>query len=114
VSANLTIRHAGDVAVLVVAGRITLGDASLALQEKIRGLITEGHTKIVVNLSGVTFMDSAGIGELVTGFVSVSHSRGKMKVCELTKRMRDLLQVTRLYSVLDVHEREEDALLSFR
>jgi anti-sigma B factor antagonist len=69
--------------------------------------------KIVLNLSGVTFMDSAGIGELVSGYVSATNKHGTVKLCELTKRIRDLLQVTRLYNVLPVYEWEEDALRAF-
>jgi anti-sigma B factor antagonist len=112
-SAILTIRYSGDVAVVDVSGRITLGEASNALRDNIRGLAAEGHLKVLLNLSGVSFMDSAGIGELTSAHVSLTHKRGRLKLCELTKRMRDLLQVTRLYTVLDVYEREEDALRSF-
>ncbi len=113
-SAKLTIREAGDVKILDLAGRITLGDASLALQQHMRNLVTEGHLKIVLNLAGVSFMDSAGIGELVSGYVSVTHNHGRVKLADLTKRIRDLLLVTRLYSVLDIYETEADALRSFQ
>jgi anti-sigma B factor antagonist len=113
-SAILTIREAGDVTVVDLSGRITLGDSSSMLHEKMRELIVQGHAKILLSMTGVTFMDSAGIGELVSGYVSVSHNHGRVKLCGLTKRVRDLLQVTRLYSVLDVYELEEDALRSFQ
>jgi anti-sigma B factor antagonist len=112
-SATLTIRHSGDVAVLDICGRITLGESSGALRENMRTLMAEGHAKILLNLAGVTFVDSSGIGELVSGYVSVAHNGGRVKLCCLGKRVRDLLQVTRLYSVLDVYEWEEDALRSF-
>jgi len=112
-SAILTIRYSGDVAVVDVSGRITLGDGSSALHENMRELMAQGHGKILLNLAGVTFMDSSGIGELVSGYVSVSHKHGHVKLCGLTKRIRDLLQVTRLYNVLDIYEWEEDALSSF-
>lgn len=72
-----------------------------------------GHPKILVNLAGVTFMDSSGIGELVSGYVSVTHSQGRVKVAGLSKRIRDLFLVVRLYHVLDIHESEEDALRAF-
>jgi anti-sigma B factor antagonist len=114
VSAKLTVREAGDVVVVDVSGRITLGDASLALQQHMRDMVTQGHLKIVLNLAGVSFMDSAGIGELVSGYVSVTHNHGHVKLAELTKRIRDLLLVTRLYSVLDIYETEADALRSFQ
>jgi anti-sigma B factor antagonist len=113
VSAILTIRYSADVAVVDVSGRITLGDASNAFRDSIRGIVAEGHPKILLNLSGVSFMDSAGIGELASAHVSLTHKHGKLKLCGLTKRMRDLLQVTRLYTVLDIYEWEEDALRSF-
>lgn len=112
-SAILTIRYSDDVAVVEISGRITLGDASNALRDTIRGLVAEGRAKILLNLSNVSFMDSAGIGELASAHVSMTHKRGRLKLYGLTKRMRDLLQVTRLYTVLDVYEREEDALRSF-
>jgi anti-sigma B factor antagonist len=112
--ALLKIRYTGDVAVVDLSGRITLGDGSSALHENMRELIAQGHAKILLNLTGVSFMDSSGIGELVSGYVSVSHNHGRVKLCGLTKRVRDLLQVTRLYSVLDVYEFEEDAMRSFQ
>jgi anti-sigma B factor antagonist len=113
VSAILKTRFAGDVAVVEVSGRITMGDASAALRDSVRELIAAGHPKIVLNLSGVAFMDSAGIGEVVSSYVSANNKRGTLKLCQLTKRIRDLLQVTRLYNVLPIYEWEEDALRSF-
>lgn len=112
-SAKLTIRHSGDVAVVDLSGRITVGEGSVALRENVRELMAQGHTKILLNLSGVSFMDSSGIGELVSGYVHASHNNGRVKLCELTRRVRDLLQVTRLYNVLDIYEWEEDALRTF-
>ena len=100
-------------AVVDVSGRVTLGEASNALRDNIRGLVAEGHLKILLNLTNVSFMDSAGIGELASAHVSMTHKHGRLKLCGLTKRMRDLLQVTRLYHVLDIYEWEEDALRSF-
>ena len=112
-SAILTIRQVGDVAIVDISGRITIGEGSIALHENMRELLAQGHPKILLNLAGVTFMDSSGIGELVSGYVSVTHNHGKVKLAELSKRVRDLFLVTRLFSVLDIHEREEDALRAF-
>lgn len=112
-SAKLTIRYSGDIAVVEVSGRITLGEGSSALHENMRRLVAEGHLKILLNLSGVTFMDSSGLGELVSGYVSAAHNNGRVKLCGLTRRIRDLLQVTRLYNVLDIYEWEDDAIRSF-
>ena len=113
-AAVLTVRFVDDVAVVDVSGRIVLGDSSTALYDHVRDLMAQGHSKILLNLAGVSFMDSAGIGDLVRGYVSASHQKGRVKLCALTRRIRDLLQVTRLYTVLDIHEWEEDALRSFR
>ena len=113
VSAILKIRYSGEVAVVDISGRITMGDASLALRDNIRELIAQGQMKVVLNLAGVTFMDSAGIGELVSGYVSATNKKGNLKLCQLTKRIRDLLQVTRLFNVLPIYDREEDDLRSF-
>ena len=112
-SAKLTIRHSGDVAIVDISGRITLGEGSSAFHENMRSLMAEGHAKILVNMEGVTFMDSSGIGELVSGYVSVAHNHGKVKLSGLSKRIRDLLLVTRLYNVLDIYDSEADALNSF-
>ena len=113
-SAILKIRHSGDVAVVDVSGRVTVGEGSSALRENMRELMAQGHAKILLNMSGVTFMDSSGIGELVSGYVSVTHNHGSVRLCGLTNRIRDLLQVTRLYSVLPIYEWEEDALRAFQ
>ena len=112
-SAKLTIRQAGDVTIVGVTGRITLGEGSSALHENMRSLMASGHSKIVLNLAGVTFMDSSGIGELVSGYVSVAHNHGSVRLAELTKRIRDLLLVTRLYNVLEIYETEKEAIASF-
>ena len=112
-SAILKTRFTGEIAVVDISGRITMGDASFALRDTIRELIAGGHMKIVLNLAGVAFMDSAGIGELVSGYVSASNKQGAVKVCDLTKRIRDLLQVVRLYNVLPIYETEADAMRSF-
>jgi anti-sigma B factor antagonist len=113
-SAKLTIRQSGDVSVVDISGRITSGEGSSALRENMRELMAQGHPRIILNLAGVTFMDSSGIGELVSGYVSVTHNGGSVKLAELTKRVRDLFLVTRLYSVLDIYETEADALRAFQ
>jgi anti-sigma B factor antagonist len=112
-SAILKTRFAGEIAVVDISGRITMGEASFALRDTVRELIAGGHMKILLNLAGVAFMDSAGIGELVSGYVSATNKQGTLKLCELTKRIRDLFQVVRLYNVLPIFESEEDALRTF-
>jgi anti-sigma B factor antagonist len=113
VSVKLNTRQVGDVSVIDVAGRITLGEGSAALREAIRDLIAKNQRKILLNLGEVNYIDSSGIGELVSGFTSVSNSGGSLKLLNLNKRVKDLLQITKLYTVFDVHEDEAGAIRSF-
>jgi anti-sigma B factor antagonist len=113
-AASLTIRQEGDVTVVDAAGRITLGDSATALKDSLRRLITEGATKLLLNLAGVSFMDTAGMGEMVGCYVSASRTGAKIKICEVTRRISDMLQMTRLSNVLDIYDSEDDALRSFR
>jgi anti-sigma B factor antagonist len=103
----------GDVTVLDVAGRITLGEGSSALRESLRDLVGKNQKKILLNLGDVTYIDSSGIGELVSGFTTVTNSGGSLKLLNLNKRVKDLLQITKLYTVFDVHEDEAAAIRSF-
>lgn len=112
-SVKLTTRQVGDVTVLDVAGRITLGEGSSALRDVLRDTLGKGHKKILLNLGEVTYIDSSGIGELVSGFTTVTNSGGQLKLLGLTKRVQDLLQITKLYTVFDVHEEEAHAIRSF-
>ena len=112
-SVKLTTRQVGDVTVLDVAGRITLGEGSSALRESLRDLVSKNQKKILLNLGDVSYIDSSGIGELVSGFTTVTNSGGQLKLLNLTKRVKDLLQITKLYTVFDVHEDEAAAIRSF-
>ncbi len=112
-SVKLNTRKVGDVTVIDVSGRITLGEGSSALRDVLRELITQGDKKILLNLSDVSYIDSSGIGELVSGFTSVANAGGTLKLLGLTKRVKDLLQITKLYTVFDVHEEEPHAIRSF-
>jgi len=113
VSVNLSTRQIGDVSVVDVAGRITLGEGSSALRDTLRGLVSNGQKKILLNLGEVSYIDSSGIGELVSGFTTVTNSGGQLKLLNLAKRVKDLLQITKLYTVFDVHEDEAEAVRSF-
>jgi anti-sigma B factor antagonist len=113
VSVNLKTRQVGDVSVVDVAGRITLGEGSSALRDTIRGLVSSDQKKILLNLGEVSYIDSSGIGELVSGFTTVTNSGGQLKLLNLAKRVKDLLQITKLYTVFDVHEDEAEAVRSF-
>ncbi len=112
-SAKISPRQVGDVIVLDVSGRITLGEGSSNLREGIRGLVAKGTKKILLNLGDVSYIDSSGIGELVSGFTSVANHGGQLKLINLTKRVRDLLQITKLYTVFEVHDDEAAAVRSF-
>ena len=112
-SVKLNTRQVGDVTVVDVAGRITLGEGSSALRDTLRELVGKGQKKILLNLGEVTYIDSSGIGELVSGFTTVTNSGGQLKLLGLNKRVKDLLQITKLYTVFDVHEEEAGAIRSF-
>ncbi len=112
-SVKLTNRQVGDVTVVDVSGRITLGEGSSALRDALRDLVASGHKKILLNLGDVSYIDSSGIGELVSGFTSVSNQGGHLKLLNLTKRVKDLLQITKLYTVFEVSDDEANAIRSF-
>ena len=112
-SVKLIIRQVGDVTVIDAAGRITLGDGASTLRDEIRDLAAKGDKKILLNLSEVSYIDSSGIGELVAGYTTLSNQGGTLKLVGLNKRVKDLLQITKLYTVFDVHEEEAHALRSF-
>jgi len=113
VSVKLNTRQVGDVTVVDVAGRITLGEGSSALRDSLRDMINKNQKKILLNLGEVNYIDSSGIGELVSGFTTVTNSGGQLKLLNLNKRVKDLLQITKLYTVFDVHEDEAGAIRSF-
>ena len=112
-SVKLTTRQVGDVTVMDVAGRITLGEGSATLRDAMRDMVSKGQKKILLNLGEVSYIDSSGIGELVSGFTTVTNSGGALKLLNLNKRVKDLLQITKLYTVFDVHEDEASAIRSF-
>ena len=112
-SVKLTTRQVGDVTVMDVAGRITLGEGSSVLRDALRDLVSKNQKKILLNLGEVSYIDSSGIGELVSGFTTVTNGGGALKLLNLNKRVKDLLQITKLYTVFDVHEDEASAIRSF-
>jgi len=112
-SVKLNTRQVGDVTVIDVAGKITLGEGASALRDVLRDLTAKGNKKILLNLGEVSYIDSSGIGELVSGFTTVTNGGGSLKLLGLTKRVHDLLQITKLYTVFDVHDDEAHAVRSF-
>lgn len=113
-SVKMNTRQIGDVTVIDAAGRITLGEGSTAFREAIKDLVAKGQKKILLNLGEISYIDSSGIGELVSGFTSVSNAGGQLKLLNLTKRVQDLLQITKLYTVFEVFDDEAVALSSYQ
>ncbi len=107
-------RQAGDVTVLDMSGKVTIGEGSVALRTAIRRLLEEGKKKILLNLGGVGYVDSSGIGELVSSFTAINKESGQLKLLNLTQKLRDLLAITKLLTVFDVYESEADALNSYK
>jgi anti-sigma B factor antagonist len=107
------IRRVGDVAVVDLEGRITLGESTGLLRDNFRQLLAQGTKKIVLNLGGVTYVDSAGLGELVGVYTTAKNQGGGVKLLNLQKKLNDLLQVTKLHTVFDSYDDEEKAVNSF-
>ena len=108
------IRQVEDVTVVDLSGRITLGEGSVLLRDMVRDLVTKGQRKILLNLGDVTYIDSSGIGELVSAFTTVRNQGGELKLLNLTKKVHDLLQITKLYTVFDVKDDEAAAVAAFK
>jgi anti-sigma B factor antagonist len=107
-------RQVNGVTVVDMSGRITLGEGSVVLRESIRDLVAKGQKKILLNLGDVTYIDSSGIGELVSAFTTVRNQGGELKLLNLTKKVHDLLQITKLYTVFDIKDDETAAVGSFK
>jgi anti-sigma B factor antagonist len=107
-------RQVNGVTVVDMSGRITLGEGSVVLRDTIRDLLGKGQKKILLNLGNVTYIDSSGIGELVSAFTSVRNQGGELKLLNLTKKVHDLLQITKLYTVFDIKDDETAAVGAFK
>ena len=112
-SMKTNIRHANGVTILDCSGRITLGEGSVILKDVVRELLSKGQKHILLNLGNVNYIDSSGIGELVSAFTTVRNEGGDLKLLNLTKRVNDLLQITKLSTVFDVKDDEAGAIKSF-
>ena len=110
---KLVTRLIDCVEVIQINGRIELGEGSSAVREVVRDLLAKGRKKILLNLADVDYIDSAGLGALVSAFTSVRNEGGELKLVYLTKKVQDLLQMTRLYTVFDIYDDETAALNSF-
>src|SRR4026208_2106242 len=107
-------RAVGDVVVLDLKGRVTLGEGDELLKDKVNSLINQGQKKLVLNLAEVPYIDSAGLGEIVRTYTTVSRQGGSLKLLSLTKRITDLLAITKLLTVFETHDNEADAIRSFQ
>ncbi len=107
-------RQAGDITILDMNGKVTIGEGSVALRTAIRRLLEEGKKKILLNLGGVGYIDSSGIGELVSSFTAINKEGGQLKLLNLTQKLQDLLGITKLLTVFDVYDSESDALGSYK
>jgi anti-sigma B factor antagonist len=114
VTMKSSTRQVDGVTVVDLSGRITLGEGSVVLRDTVRDLIAHGDKKILLNLGDVTYIDSSGIGELVSAFTTVRNQGGELKLLKLTKKVHDLLQITKLYTVFDVRDDEAQAISSFK
>jgi anti-sigma B factor antagonist len=106
-------RPVGDVVVLDLKGKMTLGEGDELLKDKINSLVHQGRRKVVLNLEGVPYIDSAGLGEIVRTYTTISRQGGSMKLLNLTKRITDLLSITKLLTVFETYDNEADAVRSF-
>lgn len=107
-------RQAGDVTILDLTGAVRIGEGSIALRDAIRDLAGQGKKKLLLNLAGVNYVDSSGIGELIANYTTVSRQGGQLKLLNLTDRIQNLLVITKLLTVFDVYENEPEALKSFQ
>lgn len=112
-SMKVNTRQVDGVTILDLSGRITLGEGSITLRDSIRDLIAKGQKNILLNLADISYLDSSGLGELVTAYTTTKNAGGEMKLLNLTKKVHDLLQITKLYTVFDVKDDEASAVSSF-
>ena len=107
-------RQVDGITIIDLSGRITLGEGSVVLRDTIRDSVGQGVKKILLNLGDVTYIDSSGIGELVSAYTTVRNQGGELKLLNLTKKVHDLLQITKLYTVFDVKDDEASAIGAFK
>ncbi len=111
---KVSSRQVNGVTIVDLSGRITLGEGSVVLRDTVRDLVGKGQKQILLNLGDVSYIDSSGIGELVSAYTSVRNQGGELKLLNLTKKVHDLLQITKLYTVFDVKDDEASAVQAFK
>ena len=112
-SMNASTRQVQNVTVVDLSGQIKLGEGSSVLRDTVKDLLAKGHKKILLNAAEITYIDSSGIGELISAFTSVRNQGGELKLLHLTKKFHDILQITKLYTVFDVRDDEAQAIAAF-
>jgi anti-sigma B factor antagonist len=112
-SMKVAIRQVDGVTILDLSGRITLGEGSIILRDSVRDVLAKGSKKILLNLAQISYIDSSGIGEMVSAFTSVKNAGGELKLLNLTQKVHDLLQITKLYTVFDIWDSEASAITAF-
>jgi anti-sigma B factor antagonist len=112
-SMEIEERTSGDVKILDLQGRLTLGEGDELLKDKINSLLLQGYRKLILNLESVPYIDSAGLGEIVRTYTTVSRQGGNLKLLHLTKRIEDLLAITKLLTVFETYDSENEAVSSF-
>ena len=110
---KIETRTVGDVQILDCSGKITLGEGTMAIRNTVREVLKNGGKKIILNLSEVNYIDSSGIGELVSTYTTVTNQSGQLKLLNLTKKIQELLQITKLLTVFSVYDNEQKAISSF-
>lgn len=113
-SLSIKDRQAGDVTILDLSGKITIGEGSVQLREAVRRMLDEGRKKILLNLGDVSYVDSSGIGELVSSYTTTGNNGGQLKLLNQTKKIHDLLTITKLVTVFETHDNEQTAVASFK
>jgi anti-sigma B factor antagonist len=114
VALTIASREVDGVTILDLNGRITLGEGSVQLRDSVRGLISKGQKNILLNLGDVNYIDSSGLGELVSAFTTAKNQGANVKLLGLTKKVKDVLQLTKLYTVFDIYDDEASAIASFK
>jgi anti-anti-sigma factor len=110
---NVNVRQSGDVKILDLKGKITIGSAEVALRNAVQGVLDSGAQKVLINMRDVSTIDSSGIGELVSAYTTATNRGGKLKLVNLPAKVTDILTITQLITVFDVYDNEEEAIRSF-
>lgn len=112
-SMKFKTRQVDGVTVLDLSGKITLGEGSVTLRDAIKDVLSKGQNKILLNMADISYIDSSGLGELVSAFTTVKNAGGELKLLQLAKKVKDVLQITKLYTVFDIKDDEAAAISSF-